>query len=91
MEKTTFYLLLVFFASINLYGQNKVSYETKKGKTMEFTYFDDEFYVTFESTIPESLKSNDIIEEVLPVYSNTAIIKINKAYNDITNLSSIII
>lgn len=88
MKKTTFYLLLVFFASINLYGQNKVSYETKKGKTMEFTYFVDEFYVTFESTIPESLKSNDVIEEVLPVYSNTAIIKINKAYNDITKLKT---
>src|SRR5690606_28971038 len=88
MKKATFYLLLVFFASINLYGQNKVSYETKKGKTMEFTYFVDEFYVTFESAIPESLKSNDIIEEVLPVYSNTAIIKINKGYNDITKLKT---
>lgn len=87
MKKTNLFLiLLAFFASMSFYGQNSISYETKREDRISFNYSNDEFYVNLNTS--KIIQPNGIVKELLPIYENTALIKLNKSYTDLDILKA---
>ena len=88
MRKFTFYWLwlLLLFATVNFYGQNRISYETERKEFVSFTYLDDEFYINYDTS--QTLRPIGIVKEVISIYNNTALIKLTKSYSDLSKLKA---
>lgn len=88
MKKFTFYylLLLVLFSNLNIYGQQRIFYENEKKESISFNYLENEFYITHNNS--QTLRATGIVNEVIPIYKNTALIKLNKNYSNINTLKT---